>query len=162
MPGRPGLGKAQANVVDFDAVAVPAASSDTVAPPTTAGPTRVGTLLAVGDCLARGEQAPGRLERPGIATQPSPPGQQPGPFELVARLDQLPVRARRGRASVHFAYGESLAVLAGDALIVLAFQALSDPTRRRMVERLSAGPATVSQLAAPLPMSMSAVMSPST
>ena len=40
----------------------------------------------------------------------------------------------------------------------LAFQALSDPTRRRMVERLSAGPATVSELAAPLPMSMSAVM----
>ena len=40
----------------------------------------------------------------------------------------------------------------------LAFQALSDPTRRRMVERLSAGPATVSELAAPLPMSMSAVV----
>lgn len=32
---------------------------------------------------------------------------------------------RRGRASVHYAYGESLAVLAGDALIVLAFQTLS-------------------------------------
>lgn len=40
----------------------------------------------------------------------------------------------------------------------LAFQALSDPTRRRMVERLSAGPATVSELADPLPMSMSAVV----
>lgn len=40
----------------------------------------------------------------------------------------------------------------------LAFQALSDPTRRRMVERLSAGPATVSELAGPLPMSVSAVM----
>lgn len=40
----------------------------------------------------------------------------------------------------------------------LAFQALSDPTRRRMVERLSAGPVSVSQLAEPLPMSMSAVM----
>jgi DNA-binding transcriptional ArsR family regulator len=40
----------------------------------------------------------------------------------------------------------------------LAFQALSDPTRRRMVERLSAGPVSVSQLADPLPMSMSAVM----
>jgi DNA-binding transcriptional ArsR family regulator len=40
----------------------------------------------------------------------------------------------------------------------LAFQALSDPTRRRMVERLSAGPATVSELAEPLPMSVSAVM----
>ena len=40
----------------------------------------------------------------------------------------------------------------------LAFQALSDPTRRRMVERLSAGPASVSELAEPLPMSVSAVM----
>lgn len=40
----------------------------------------------------------------------------------------------------------------------LAFQALSDPTRRGMVERLSRGPASVSELAEPLPMSMSAVM----
>ncbi|WP_332657859.1 ArsR/SmtB family transcription factor [Brevundimonas sp.] len=40
----------------------------------------------------------------------------------------------------------------------LAFQALSDPTRRAMVERLSRGPASVSELAAPLPMSMSAVV----
>lgn len=36
--------------------------------------------------------------------------------------------------------------------------ALSDPTRRAMVERLSLGPASVSDLAAPLPMSMSAVV----
>ncbi|CAN5757707.1 polyprenyl synthetase family protein [soil metagenome] len=43
--------------------------------------------------------------------------------------DDLPcfdnAATRRGRASVHYAYGESLAVLAGDALIVLAFQALA-------------------------------------
>lgn len=32
---------------------------------------------------------------------------------------------RRGRASVHVAFGESLAILAGDALIVLAFQTLA-------------------------------------
>jgi geranylgeranyl diphosphate synthase, type II len=37
-------------------------------------------------------------------------------------FDDAPTR--RGRASVHWAYGESLAVLAGDALIVLAFQTL--------------------------------------
>jgi geranylgeranyl diphosphate synthase, type II len=37
-------------------------------------------------------------------------------------FDDAPTR--RGRASVHFAYGESLAVLAGDALIVSAFQTL--------------------------------------
>lgn len=40
----------------------------------------------------------------------------------------------------------------------LSFQALSDPTRRAMVERLSHGPASVSELAEPFPMSMSAVV----
>ena len=39
----------------------------------------------------------------------------------------------------------------------LAFQALSDPGRRAMVERLSRGPASVSELASPLPMTLSAV-----
>ncbi len=38
------------------------------------------------------------------------------------------------------------------------FQALADPTRRLMVERLGAGPASVSELAAPLPMSLAAVV----
>jgi len=38
------------------------------------------------------------------------------------------------------------------------FQALSDPTRRAIVERLAGGPASVSALAAPLPMSLPAVM----
>lgn len=38
------------------------------------------------------------------------------------------------------------------------FAALSDPTRRAMVERLLAGEATVSQLAEPHDMSMPAVM----
>ncbi len=38
------------------------------------------------------------------------------------------------------------------------FRALSDPTRRDMVERLSIGPATVSQLAQPLDMTLSAVV----
>lgn len=42
--------------------------------------------------------------------------------------DDLPcfddAEVRRGKASVHEAYGESLAVLAGDALIVLAFEVL--------------------------------------
>ena len=39
----------------------------------------------------------------------------------------------------------------------LAFQALSDPGRRAMVERLSFGPASVSELAKPMPMTLSAV-----
>jgi DNA-binding transcriptional ArsR family regulator len=49
-------------------------------------------------------------------------------------------------------------MLQHQAPLDLAFQALSDPTRRAMVERLSRGPASVSELAAPFPMSMSAVV----
>ena len=40
----------------------------------------------------------------------------------------------------------------------LLFQALADPTRRVMVERLSRGPVSVGELAKPLPMSLPAVM----
>lgn len=39
-----------------------------------------------------------------------------------------------------------------------AFQALADPTRRAMVERLARGPVSVSDLARPLDMSLPAVM----
>ena len=39
----------------------------------------------------------------------------------------------------------------------LAFQALADPSRRVMVDRLTRGPASVSQLAEPLAMSLPAV-----
>jgi DNA-binding transcriptional ArsR family regulator len=39
-----------------------------------------------------------------------------------------------------------------------AFQALADPTRRAMVARLAQGPASVSELKAPLLMSLPAVM----
>jgi DNA-binding transcriptional ArsR family regulator len=38
------------------------------------------------------------------------------------------------------------------------FHALSDPARRAMVERLSRGPAAVSELARPLPMSLPAAL----
>jgi len=40
----------------------------------------------------------------------------------------------------------------------LLFHALADPARRAMVERLSRGPASVSELARPLPMSLPAVV----
>ena len=40
----------------------------------------------------------------------------------------------------------------------LVFQALSDPSRRTMVDRLSRGPASVSDLAQPLDMSLPAVL----
>jgi DNA-binding transcriptional ArsR family regulator len=47
-----------------------------------------------------------------------------------------------------------------DDLAVLdrAFHALSDPSRRQMVQRLSLGPASVSELAGPLTMSLAAVV----
>jgi DNA-binding transcriptional ArsR family regulator len=38
------------------------------------------------------------------------------------------------------------------------FQALADPTRRAMIERLGRGPASVSELAAPFEMSLPAVV----
>ena len=48
--------------------------------------------------------------------------------------DDLPcfddAESRRGRPSVHTAYGERIAVLAGDALIVLAFQCLASSGTR--------------------------------
>ena len=40
------------------------------------------------------------------------------------------------------------------AQLDLMFQALADPARRQMVDRLSRGPASVSQLAEPLAMSL--------
>jgi len=44
------------------------------------------------------------------------------------------------------------------ARLDLTFQALADPSRRAMVERLSRGPVSVSELAAPFDMSLSAVV----
>jgi len=44
------------------------------------------------------------------------------------------------------------------AALDLVFQALSDPSRRGMIERLSRGPASVSELASPLAMSLPAVV----
>ena len=49
-------------------------------------------------------------------------------------------------------------MLHSSAPLDLAFQALADPTRRIMVERLSRSPASVSELAAPLAMSLPAVV----
>ncbi len=44
------------------------------------------------------------------------------------------------------------------ASLTLMFHALADPTRRLMVDRLSRGPASVSELARPLAMSLPAVV----
>ena len=45
-----------------------------------------------------------------------------------------------------------------DHSLDLMFQALADPTRRGIVERLSRGPASVSELARPFAMSLPAVV----
>lgn len=49
-------------------------------------------------------------------------------------------------------------MLKQSATLDLMFQALADPTRRVMVERLSRGPASVSELAKPFAMSLPAVV----
>jgi DNA-binding transcriptional ArsR family regulator len=48
-------------------------------------------------------------------------------------------------------------MLQSSAQLDLAFQALADPARRGMLERLSRGPASVSELAAPFDMTLSAI-----
>ncbi|HEX3509496.1 MAG TPA: metalloregulator ArsR/SmtB family transcription factor [Solirubrobacteraceae bacterium] len=48
--------------------------------------------------------------------------------------------------------------VAGGPPVEAIFQALSDPTRRAIVDRLIGGPASVSELAEPLPMSLPAVV----
>jgi DNA-binding transcriptional ArsR family regulator len=45
-----------------------------------------------------------------------------------------------------------------EATLDRVFQALADPSRRGMLERLSRGPASVSELARPLEMSLAAVV----
>ena len=49
-------------------------------------------------------------------------------------------------------------MLKHEASLDRVFQALADPTRRAIVERLVRGPASVSQLAEPFPMSLPAVV----
>jgi DNA-binding transcriptional ArsR family regulator len=44
------------------------------------------------------------------------------------------------------------------AVVDDVLRALADPTRRQIVERLGSGPATVSELAQPLPMTLAAVV----
>lgn len=45
-----------------------------------------------------------------------------------------------------------------EAQLDLAFRALADPTRRAIVDQLSRGPASVSEIARPLKMSLAAVV----
>jgi DNA-binding transcriptional ArsR family regulator len=56
------------------------------------------------------------------------------------------------------AYATLKQVLNQSAPLDRVFQALADPSRRLMVERLTRGPASVSELARPLEMSLAAVV----
>ena len=82
---------------------------------------RVRPRLCLAVAAACGEPEPGLADAAGAAIE----------FLHCASLvhDDLPcfddAETRRGKPSVHRAYGEPLAVLAGDALIVLAFQTLA-------------------------------------
>jgi len=49
-------------------------------------------------------------------------------------------------------------MLNDQAALDLVFRALADPTRRAIVERLTRGPASVSELASPMAMSLAAVI----
>ena len=51
-----------------------------------------------------------------------------------------------------------MSAIAPTASLDLMFQALADPGRRGMIERLCRGPASVSELAKPLSMTLSAVV----
>jgi len=84
------------------------------------------------------------------------------PGELDATLIQRPPPAdqsliRIGLANRYLSCYLSI-VTDAPSTLDLAFQALGDPSRRAMVERLAQGPASVSELAKPLAMSLPAVM----
>ncbi len=92
------------------------------------GGARIRPKLTLAVALACGEDDPGLTD--GVAAA----------IELLhcASLvhDDLPcfdaAETRRGRPSVHRAFGERLAVLAGDALIVAAFEVLGGSARRHL------------------------------
>lgn len=99
---------------------------------------RVRPRLCLAVARACGDDEPGLADAAAAAIE----------FMHCASLvhDDLPcfddAATRRGRPSVHAAHGQPLAVLTGDALIVLAFQTLASAGARRP-ERLPALLATV-------------------
>jgi geranylgeranyl diphosphate synthase type II len=93
-----------------------------------AGGKRVRPILAIASAEALGAKAAGLLP---IA----------GALELIHTYslvhDDLPAMdnddLRRGRPTCHRVYGDAIAILAGDGLLNLAFEVLSDPKRLRTV-----------------------------
>ena len=119
-------------------------------------------IWAMGDAFSHGRlrgvsrtllRQQGRAVRRQVScrkTLSRPPGAaarlRPGDRGSAALLQILPLQQRL------------IAMLHDPAQLDLMFQALADPARRQMVDRLSRGPASVSQLAEPLAMSLSAVV----
>jgi geranylgeranyl diphosphate synthase, type II len=93
-----------------------------------AGGKRVRPILAIAAAEALGANTAGLLP---VA----------GTLELIHTYslihDDLPAMDdddfRRGRPTCHKVYGEAIAILAGDGLLNLAFEALSDPRRLRTI-----------------------------
>ena len=93
-----------------------------------AGGKRVRPILAIAAAEALGAKTTGLLP---IA----------GSLELIHTYslihDDLPAMDnddfRRGRPTCHKVYGEAIAILAGDGLLTMAFEALSDPRRLKAV-----------------------------
>jgi len=95
------------------------------------------------EAMRHGALAPGKRLRPFLTTETARAlGREgDGPLRAGAAIeclhayslihDDLPAMddddLRRGRPTVHVAYGEALAILAGDALQALAFEILADP-----------------------------------
>lgn len=93
-----------------------------------AGGKRVRPILAIAAAEALGARTPGLLTLAGS-------------LELIHTYslihDDLPAMddddLRRGRPTCHKAYGEAIAILAGDGLLNMAFEVLSDPRRTKAV-----------------------------
>ena len=104
------------------------------------GGARIRPKLALAVALACGDDDPALTERAAAAVE----------LMHCASLvhDDMPcfddAPLRRGRPSIHRAYGERIAVLTGDALIVLAFETLAGGPVARP-ERLGALAATLAQ-----------------
>src|SRR5512137_134183 len=93
-----------------------------------AGGKRVRPILAIAAAEALGAKTAGLLPLAGT-------------LELIHTYslihDDLPAMDnddfRRGRPTCHKVYGEAMAILAGDGLLNLAFETLSDPRRLRTI-----------------------------
>ena len=89
-------------------------------------------------------------------------GPQPACGTVQAQPQAVPQRVETGarwrRLTRNFFRLILKQMLNSQPQLDLVFQALSDPTRRAIVERLGRGPASVSQLAEPFAMSLPAVL----